>query len=49
MSPEAEAAIAAQMYPFYSFFALIFGLLVGSFLNVCIARMPEDRLSLIHI
>ena len=24
-------------------FAGIFGLLFGSFMNVCIARMPEDR------
>ncbi len=40
-------ALAAQMYPYYSVFALIFGLLVGSFLNVCIARMPEDR-SVVH-
>jgi leader peptidase (prepilin peptidase)/N-methyltransferase len=28
---------------FFGALALIFGLLVGSFLNVCIARMPEDR------
>ncbi|MFT5681455.1 MAG: leader peptidase (prepilin peptidase)/N-methyltransferase [Myxococcota bacterium] len=41
--PDAAGAIAAQMYVVYSVFALVFGLLVGSFLNVCIARMPEDR------
>ncbi len=28
-------------------FALLFGLLFGSFMNVCIARMPEDR-SVVH-
>ncbi|MEC8425537.1 MAG: prepilin peptidase, partial [Myxococcota bacterium] len=28
---------------FFGIFAAVFGLLVGSFLNVCIARMPEDR------
>jgi leader peptidase (prepilin peptidase)/N-methyltransferase len=32
---------------FFGAYALIFGLLVGSFLNVCIARMPEDR-SVVH-
>jgi leader peptidase (prepilin peptidase) / N-methyltransferase len=41
------SGIAAQMYTVYSVFALVFGLLVGSFLNVCIARMPEDR-SVVH-
>ena len=35
--------VAAQMYPIYGAFAFLLGLLVGSFLNVCIARMPEDR------
>lgn len=30
-------------YNYFGFFALVFGLLIGSFLNVCIARMPEDR------
>lgn len=28
---------------FFGTVAAVFGLLVGSFLNVCIARMPEDR------
>lgn len=28
---------------YFAVMATIFGLLVGSFLNVCIARMPEDR------
>lgn len=32
---------------FFGVYALVFGLLVGSFLNVCIARMPEDR-SVVH-
>ena len=32
---------------FFGFFAFLFGLAVGSFLNVCIARMPEDR-SIVH-
>ena len=40
-------AVAAQMYGIYSAFSLVFGLLVGSFLNVCISRMPEDR-SVVH-
>ena len=31
----------------YGGFATVLGLLVGSFLNVCIARMPEDR-SIVH-
>jgi leader peptidase (prepilin peptidase)/N-methyltransferase len=30
-------------YVFFCAFAGLFGLLFGSFLNVCIARMPEDR------
>ena len=28
---------------YFSSFALFFGLCIGSFLNVCIARMPHDR------
>ena len=35
------------MLSFFSFFALLFGLIVGSFLNVVIARMPENR-SIVH-
>lgn len=31
----------------FQVFAAIFGLLFGSFMNVCIARMPEDR-SVVH-
>jgi leader peptidase (prepilin peptidase)/N-methyltransferase len=31
------------MWHYGSAFAALLGLLVGSFLNVCIARMPEDR------
>lgn len=31
------------LYGWVSGFALVLGLLLGSFLNVCIARMPEDR------
>lgn len=27
----------------YAFFALVFGMVVGSFLNVCICRMPNDQ------
>jgi leader peptidase (prepilin peptidase)/N-methyltransferase len=34
---------AAEAYALLCAFAGIFGLLFGSFLNVCIARMPEDR------
>jgi leader peptidase (prepilin peptidase)/N-methyltransferase len=47
VSPEAALAVATQMYPIYAVMALVFGLLVGSFLNVCISRMPEDR-SVVH-
>ncbi len=32
-----------QLYALSEGFALVLGLCVGSFLNVCIARMPEDR------
>lgn len=34
---------AEGAYAIFCVFAGIFGLLFGSFLNVCIARMPEDR------
>lgn len=33
----------AQLYLMLQGFALAFGLALGSFLNVCIARIPEDR------
>ena len=33
----------SQLYAMAEIFALLLGLCVGSFLNVCIARMPEDR------
>jgi leader peptidase (prepilin peptidase) / N-methyltransferase len=36
-------AVLASTYALAAGFATVFGLLVGSFLNVCIARMPEDR------
>lgn len=32
-----------ELYTLAEVFALLLGLCVGSFLNVCIARMPEDR------
>jgi leader peptidase (prepilin peptidase)/N-methyltransferase len=37
----AEAAWSA--WRMFGGFALVLGLLIGSFLNVCIARLPEDR------
>lgn len=30
-------------YSVYAFFSFIFGMIVGSFLNVCICRMPKDE------
>jgi len=39
--------VPQQAYALFSGFALVLGLVVGSFLNVCIARMPEDR-SIVH-
>ncbi len=41
----AEAAWSA--WRIFGGFSLLLGLLVGSFLNVCIARLPEDR-SVVH-
>jgi len=40
-------AYPIDVLSFFATVALVFGLLVGSFLNVCIARMPEDR-SIVH-
>ncbi|MCA9568671.1 MAG: prepilin peptidase, partial [Myxococcales bacterium] len=31
------------LYPLYQGVAFVFGLVIGSFWNVCIARWPEDR------
>lgn len=36
-----------QAWMVFAAFATVYGLLVGSFLNVCISRMPEDR-SVVH-
>jgi len=33
----------SQLYALYEVYSFIIGVCVGSFLNVCIARMPEDR------
>ena len=35
--------IVIELHAMMQVFAVLFGLAVGSFLNVCIARMPEDR------
>lgn len=40
MSPD---QVLASTYALSAGFATAFGLVIGSFLNVCIARMPEDR------
>ncbi len=47
MSPmDADAAFVAEAWAAWRVLAggaFVFGLVVGSFLNVCISRMPEDR------
>lgn len=43
MTDGLPAELAWRLWSFYAGFSLVLGLLVGSFLNVAIARMPEDR------
>ncbi|HYT89075.1 MAG TPA: prepilin peptidase, partial [Gemmataceae bacterium] len=38
-----EAAGAAMLIWFWLFFVFVIGLVVGSFLNVCVARMPFEK------
>ena len=44
---EAVSELVRDNYFFVTFFLFLFGACVGSFLNVCIARMPEEGMSII--